>query len=1084
MKIMKPAIPSAPSTNWPAFVLAMFLCGGGIVVRADTNCFSPPSGLISWWRAEGNASDQVGGNTGTLIGNAGYGAGRVGQAFAFDGSSDAVRLGNPANLNLQDLTIEGWIKRASASVVSYGQEGKGVVFSHGNGGYVFHLEADGALAFGKGWVSGITASAAVTDTNHHHVAVTKSGSTVTFYVDGVAYGAPAYDPGFVTTANAAIGGHDDLGNSLLGNIDEIAVYNRGLSASEIQGLYLAGAGGKCTGPSPPSVLLQPTNQTVLIGEGAVFRVVGGGSEPLSYQWRLNGTNISGATTTSLLLTNAQLADAGDYTAVISNALDSVITSNAVLAVNPPPPCLTPPTGLVSWWRAEGNASDQVGGNTGTPVGNAGYGVGRVGQAFAFDGNGDAVRLGNPANLDLQNLTIEGWIKRASASVVSYGQEGKGVVFSHGNGGYVFHLEANGALAFGKGWVSGITTSAAVTDTNHHHVAVTKSGSTVTFYVDGMAYGAPAYDPGFVATANAAIGGHDDLGNSLLGNIDEIAVYNRALTTNEIQAIYNASASGKCVVDIPPFISAQPAGKTVTVGSNATFTVSASGSVPLSYQWRLNGTNIAGATGSGLTLTNVQMSQAGNYSVVVTNVAGATNSSDALLTVVFPPATFRVVGGNAASGGPVTLPVQLVANGNENALGFSLNFSTQRLSYAGVTLGSGASGASMLLNTSQTGSGRIGIALALPANGTFAAGTQEVAQVNLNSYVVQGGSPVSTTLTFGDVPTSRQLSTPQAQPLPASYITGFLSLLPSDLEGDTVPRPAGDRTNSITDWVQVGRFAARLDGAADGGEFQRADCAPRSSLGNGHINVTDWVQAGRYAAGLDPLTAVGGPTSEGGPAAASAGRPVQGAAREVRVGNASGVQGVSVTLPVLLESQGDENALGFSVSFDAAKFSYAGASLGSAAAGASFNVNAGQVAAGKLGLAIGLPLDTTFPAGLREVAKVALIPTAAAVGSNPVALSDDPVSRAISSALANELAAGYVAGSVSVNPLPSLLITRSGDDVTLTWPVWAADFALQSADGGITGGWANVNAPSQTNGGNLVVTLPITSDTKFFRLQHP
>src|SRR6185436_15429784 len=67
---------------------------------ADTNCVTPPSDLVNWWTGEGSAS------------------GRAGLAFAFDGNNDAVQLGNPASLQLQNLTIEAWIKRASTSASS------------------------------------------------------------------------------------------------------------------------------------------------------------------------------------------------------------------------------------------------------------------------------------------------------------------------------------------------------------------------------------------------------------------------------------------------------------------------------------------------------------------------------------------------------------------------------------------------------------------------------------------------------------------------------------------------------------------------------------------------------------------------------------------------------------------------------------------------------------------------------------------------------------------------------------------------------------------------------------------------------
>ncbi len=66
--------------------------------------------------------------------------------------------------------------------------------------------------------------------------------------------------------------------------------------------------------------------------------------------------------------------------------------------------------------------------------------------------------------------------------------------------------------------------------------------------------------------------------------------------------------------------------------NTSFSVTAGGSLPFSYQWTLNTTNLPAATNATLLLTNVQFSQAGNYAVLVTNLFGFTNSADAVLTV--------------------------------------------------------------------------------------------------------------------------------------------------------------------------------------------------------------------------------------------------------------------------------------------------------------------------------------------------------------------------------------------------------------------------------------------------------------------
>ena len=106
-------------------------------------------------------------------------------------------------------------------------------------------------------------------------------------------------------------------------------------------------------------------------------------------------------------------------------------------------------------------------------------------------------------------------------------------------------------------------------------------------------------------------------------MDEPSLYNRALSSNEIAAIYNAGSGGKCPpAPTPPAITIQPTNQTVVAWGHGDFSVAASGTPPLSYQWNFDGTNISGATNTTLTLTNVQLSQAGNYAVLVTNLYGS------------------------------------------------------------------------------------------------------------------------------------------------------------------------------------------------------------------------------------------------------------------------------------------------------------------------------------------------------------------------------------------------------------------------------------------------------------------------------
>src|SRR5262249_34071872 len=266
------------------------------------------------------------------------------------------------------------------------------------------------------------------------------------------------------------------GRRHVGKMDEMSIYNRVLSGTELQAIFNAGSAGKCATAVSPTITSQPADQAALTGSSATFTVSAAGTSPLTYQWRFNGTNINGATTTSLTLTNVQFANAGNYSVLVTNQVGAITSSNAVLTVNAPPPCFAVPSGLVGWWKGEGNTLDQGGTNNGTLAGNTTYGPGRVGQGFVFDGNGDGVLIGNPAALQLQNFTIETWIRRSSTSAVSYGIFGNGVIFGYGQDGYGLYLGPTGQPALSKINVNEVTSSQSITDTNFHHLAVTKSGS--------------------------------------------------------------------------------------------------------------------------------------------------------------------------------------------------------------------------------------------------------------------------------------------------------------------------------------------------------------------------------------------------------------------------------------------------------------------------------------------------------------------------------------------------------------------------------------------------------------------------------
>jgi Immunoglobulin domain len=128
-------------------------------------------------------------------------------------------------------------------------------------------------------------------------------------------------------------------------------------------------------------------------------------------------------------------------------------------------------------------------------------------------------------------------------------------------------------------------------------------------------------------------------------------------TNKSDFSLSVSAITSLPSTLPPTITTQPQAQTVNAGSNATFAVLATGTAPLSYQWKFGGNDISGATNSAFTITNTQPINAGNYSVLITNIAGSMPGSNAALTVIIPPAlTSQPQGANVAAGADVLFSV--------------------------------------------------------------------------------------------------------------------------------------------------------------------------------------------------------------------------------------------------------------------------------------------------------------------------------------------------------------------------------------------------------------------------------------------
>src|SRR4030095_6391503 len=152
---------------------------------------------------------------------------------------------------------------------------------------------------------------------------------------------------------------------------------------------------------------------------------------------------------------------------------------------------------------------------------------------------------------------------------------------------------------------------------------------------------------------------------LVNGVNTIAVELHQVNVSSSDISFNLELVGTSSTPMRPTIITQPQSQTVPEGSDVTFSVTATGTEPLRYRWRRNGVTLPGATNSSLTLFSVTSSNAGNYSVIVTNIAGSAISSNAVLTVT--PATTNMV--------PV-VPLIRPTNGAPSAAGSAIIMTAQ------------------------------------------------------------------------------------------------------------------------------------------------------------------------------------------------------------------------------------------------------------------------------------------------------------------------------------------------------------------------------------------------------------------------
>jgi poly(beta-D-mannuronate) lyase len=316
-------------------------------------------------------------------------------------------------------------------------------------------------------------------------------------------------------------------------------------------------------PVAPWITNQPAaSQTVDAGSTVSLSVAAGGTPPYRYQWRLNdvplanGGNISGATNSTLTVSAIQVAQAGNYSVIVSNAAGYAISSNAlvnIIATNSLEVALD--TTNITWVP-------------GSPP--------WVGQALVSHDGVDSAR--SPALNHSQSSSMQ--------------------------------TTVNGPGPWSFWW----------------KVSSQTNNDNLIFYIDNVEQARISGEVGWQYKTNTLSSGSHTFKWTYTKN------------SSITQGLDRAWVDEFTFIPVAPTITTHPTNLGVDQGQNASFTVACAGTPPFLYQWMLNsvplanGPGISGATNATLTLTDTQPTQAGEYSVRVSNPSGDATSSNALLTV--------------------------------------------------------------------------------------------------------------------------------------------------------------------------------------------------------------------------------------------------------------------------------------------------------------------------------------------------------------------------------------------------------------------------------------------------------------------
>jgi hypothetical protein len=537
-------------------------------LNAEQTAKIDTTGLVAWYPFNGNANDSSGhGHNGTI-----YGAtltadrfGNANSAYIFNGINNYIEV--PYNLELNPtnaITISAWIKAYNLGWDSYSNYIVSTEQNSPNNGYSLRGGAKSVtimISGGGSWYTAQSTYGTVDTGAWYHLVGVYNGSGLLLYLDGSLSASTSYGGGITASTGPLLIGTSP-GSFLRwfnGIIDDIRLFNRALSDSEIVALYNETQDTLASGPQ----LVFPISDTII------------STDTITYFWNAldsaTGYRIQSCSDTTFIscelneivadtfIADTSVANGVHYWRVRGYISGGDSTQWSYTGCFRTDNFVVIDSTLIAYYPFNGNANDESGNGhhgiiTGAILTNDRYG--NYGNAYKFDGSDDYIDIGSLG--DIENYSISMWTKKGIASGYPATFGGEADLFgvqSADNSKYFkigFHNyhkdKVHFSIATSDSDCKSVYGNTAISDTLWHFVVATRQDSILKIFIDNIqdslvtfyCVGNPVGPINYASTVClGTVGGVNDL--NFNGSLDDIKVWNKVLTEYEIDSIYSGVA---------------------------------------------------------------------------------------------------------------------------------------------------------------------------------------------------------------------------------------------------------------------------------------------------------------------------------------------------------------------------------------------------------------------------------------------------------------------------------------------------------------------------------------------------------------